>query len=146
VKIDGGLRQIFRSKLPSVHWQSIESRSTGKGTPDSNGCLSGVEFWVEFKKTDSNKVKSLKPEQVAWCERRTRAGGKVFFAVRQTLKPLGRTSFDRDILWLIRGSGARSLYSGGLASLSPSEVAGRWPGGPRAWDWAAIRDLLAQIP
>lgn len=141
-KIDGGLRQIFRTKLPSFDFQSIESHSTGKGTPDTNYCFNGCEGWIEYKKTEANKVRAMKPEQVAWCERRLRHGGRVFFAVRQKRREVGY----EDVLWLIPGAGARDLYLGGLASLSPEKVAGTWPGGPRAWDWRAISGLLAPFP
>lgn len=140
-KIDGGLRAIFRTKLPRFHWQSVESLGTGKGTPDSNYCFDGVDGWIEMKKTDANKVKSMKPEQVAWAERRLRAGGLTFFAVRETKKASGLYA-DLDALWLIRGRGGRSLYIGGLSGVSPEDLAGRWPGGPRGWDWWAISRIL----
>lgn len=131
--IDGGLRPIFRNKLSKFHWQSIESPITGKGTPDLNYCYEGVEGWIELKKCTSNKVQSIKPEQVAWCERRLRAGGLTFFAVRH---------LKTEELWLIRGRGGRSLYIGGLSGVAPQDLAGRWPGGPGKWPWTEISAIL----
>jgi hypothetical protein len=137
---DGGLRPLFRTKLPAFHWQSVESLSTGNGTPDANYCFGGVEGWIEFKRTEGDKIKSLKPEQVAWAERRARAGGLSFFAVRRDFRDRG----SGDHLFLIRGSAARSLL-GGLSSI-PQGSSWSWGGGPRSWDWAQIALILTTRP
>jgi len=73
-KINGGLRQLFRAKLPGFDWVSIESGSTGGGIPDSNYCvrtndITGIEGWIEHKQTDGWAV-TLRPEQVGWIARR----------------------------------------------------------------------------
>jgi len=70
---DGNLRQIFQQYIPEAHWQSIETL-IGRGTPDMNGCLNGTEFWIENKLTSGWAV-TFETGQVAWAERRVRAGG-----------------------------------------------------------------------
>jgi hypothetical protein len=124
---DGELREIWRQHLKKFHWQSIESGSTGRGIPDSNYCVDGVEGWIENKKTDGWAV-GLRPEQVGWHLRRARAGGRTWVAVRR----------KRDQLWIVRGSQAAELLERGLKGfLAPS-----WEGGPAKWDWEAISRLL----
>jgi hypothetical protein len=136
---DGGLRPIFRTKLIKFHWQSIESPLTGKGTPDSNYCFEGYEGWIEFKASSTpRKVSSLKPEQVAWAERRARAGGRVFMAVRVRYG-------NHDLLYLVRARAFRQVYTSGLASLPPSSYQ-EWDGGPRSWDWGIIALILTSTP
>jgi len=137
---DGDLRQIFRSHLPKFHWQSVESPLTGKGTPDSNYCFDGIEGWIEYKQTDSlRKIKSIKPEQVAWAERRARAGGRVFMAVRARLS--SGTMKGEDQLWMIRARAIRRAFSSGLSSFEPGEAVS-FRGGPGGWDWGMISLIL----
>src|SRR5215213_7651185 len=94
---DGGLGKLIPDHLPQVHFQRIETGGTGRGVPDLNGCWGGTEFWIENKHTAGWCVPrdKMRAEQVGWLERRARAGGRVFLAVRQT----GRR---RDDLWLLR--------------------------------------------
>lgn len=140
---DGGLRHIFSEHLPAWHWTPIETAMTGAGVPDANCCWKDIEFWIEFKFTSGYAV-VLRPEQVGWLLRRTRAGGRSFIAVRKTCPP-GRGREAADELWLYRGSQARDLADGSLRSVAPL---GFWAGpGPARWDWAAIgRKLLAPAP
>ena len=49
VVTDGNLRQLEMRYIRDCHWQSVETWSTGQGVPDVNGCIDGVEFWVENK-------------------------------------------------------------------------------------------------
>ena len=139
MKKDGDLRNIFRRKIPEFHWQSIESPLTGQGTPDANFCHDGVEGWIEFKKTSGNKIASMKPEQVAWAERRMRAGGRVFLVVRQETKKLDR-------LWIANARMIRVIFMDGLpASISMGSngaFAMPYDDGPLAWDWESVRKLL----
>src|SRR5580765_3434894 len=100
--MDGDLRYKFRKGMPTVHWLSIETGATEPGVPDMNGCIAGLEFWVETKKAKGNKV-YLAPAQVGWHLRRHRAGGLSFFAVRK-----------EDSLYLYRGADAVSLKELGL--------------------------------
>jgi Holliday junction resolvase len=124
--IDGSLRQLFREHLPHVHWQAIETGGTGRGIPDLNGCFAGIEVWIELKRMVGRRV-LMRPEQVAWIERRARAGGRVFIAVRK----------GKEQLFLVGPTGARHL----LENRFPA-VLGRWSGGPRAWNWAEITTIL----
>lgn len=130
---DGELHKFFLRNLVYVHWQRIETGSTGRGIPDMNGCAAGQEIWIENKKADHWAVE-IRPEQVGWIERRVRAGGRVFIAVRRA----------RTELWLLAPSAARVLATPrkGLRDLSPNQVLGRWEGGPALWDWRAVQGLL----
>ena len=103
--MDGDLRSLFRKHLPEFHWVSIESWVTGAGIPDANYCCSGVEGWIEFKKTTAIAVR-FKPGQIAWHEQRGRAGGRTFIAVRR----------------LTRKVDDLSLYPGETARPSPSHL------------------------
>jgi hypothetical protein len=131
---DGNLRSLFRLHLKKFHWQSIESHSTGRGTPDSNYCVDGVEGWVEFKAATGNRTK-VRLEQVAWMESRARHGGRTFIAVRQVRD---------DTLWLFGGLAARHLLSCRLDAVCGDFFQAYWPGGPKAWDWGRIGQVLGQ--
>lgn len=137
--IDGGLRQIFHNRLKKfgAHCQAIET-GTGRGVPDSNICLDGVESWLEFKKTSAYSVR-LSPEQIGWHLTRCRAGGKVFIAVRKKRNSSKRLNAV-DELWIVEGLGSAELKEHGLKT--STHVLGVWDGGPRAWDWDAIRSIL----
>lgn len=134
-KIDGGLRGLFEQNMRRVHWQAIETGLTGKGVPDLNGCLDGVDFWVELKQTPEWAV-TLEPEQVGWILRRCRKGGRVFIAVRRKCAA-GPRRPAADELWLMAGAEAREAKDGGLRAVNPLGV---WTGGPSQWAWD---DLLA---
>lgn len=132
--MDGGLRQLFKKHLPEFHWQAIETFITGSGVPDINGCLDGVEVWIEnkFAKGKRRIRVSVSPAQVGWIEQRLRHGGRVFIAVRYTTAKL-------DTLYLLHGSAARELASG----TAPEAIAiGAWDGGPARWGWGKVKDLL----
>lgn len=128
---DGQLRQIFAKHLPTVHWVAIESPSTSRGIPDLNGCFNGVEVWIEMKVTNGNKV-SIRKEQIAWMERRARARGRIFVAVRQ-----------RDRLWLLSHRAPRLLFDGKKLSNLPNDVV-LWSavGGPASWPWPIISRII----
>jgi hypothetical protein len=136
--IDGGLRPLFRTHLPQVHWQSIETGGTGKGVPDSNGCFEGHEFWVEFKQTSAWAV-NLKPEQIGWMARRARAGGRCLIAIRRKVQETKRLAAV-DELFLVEGAFAAELRVQGLRGF-PHTLAS-WTGGPSGWDWEAVLRLL----
>jgi Holliday junction resolvase len=126
--MDGGLRLLFRKHLTKVDWQAIES-STGLGIPDLNGCVDGIEFWIECKAAAHWRVK-ISPEQVGWAERRARRGGRVFLAARRA----------SDELWLFKASSVRDLASQRLDAVP---CLGHWAGGPARWDWPAVSSLLS---
>jgi len=132
--IDGGLSAIFRRHLPEAHWQSVETSGTGRGVPDLNYCLDGREGWIELKLVSGWRIPSMRPEQVAWAERRARAGGRVFLAGRKG-----------GALWLWDASlAARALIDGGDVREVPALLRGL--GGPARWPWAAIAALLRSAP
>jgi hypothetical protein len=136
---DGGLRKLFQQHIPAAHWQPIETWSTGQGVPDLNGCLDGIEFWIELKLTTAYAV-SIRPHQIAWAERRLRAGGRVFLAVRRKADAGPRKGQAIDELWLFPGSAMRLVSSYGLLGNYASSL--MQGGGPARWPWAAIESFL----
>lgn len=135
---DGNLRLIFQKHLPEAHWQPVETL-IGRGIPDVEYCFpGGITGWIENKKTNGWSV-DISPNQVSWAERRIRAGGRCFVAVRR-LATAGQRREAADELWLFRGAEARALMTDGLKGKQP--VLGIWPKGPAAWDWQAIRRIL----
>jgi hypothetical protein len=140
---DGGLRPLFRERLPQFDWNSVETGAVSGGVPDSNYCCGGVEGWIEFKQTAGWTV-PLRPVQVGWILRRTRHGGRVLVGLRQRRSP-GPRAEARDRLWLLAGGSARELKTigvGDAGKLPTGSVLGWWDGGPARWDWAAVSDLL----
>ncbi len=134
---DGGLRSLFAERIKTAHWQAIETWSTGQGVPDCNVCLAGAETWIEFKTTATNALRISK-EQVGWIERRLRAGGRVLVIVRWRCAA-GPRRQARDELLIFDGGNVRALMLGGIAS---TIAIVRWDGGPRAWDWNAVTEIL----
>ena len=134
---DGGLHSLFKYHLADGHWQSIESFLTGLGIPDVNGCLEGHEFWIENKFTAGWTVK-IRPQQIAWTERRVRAGGKVFVAVRRTCAA-GPRREKADELHLFHGGLIRALAETPIRDV---EALIRFSGGPARWDWSKVRAIL----
>jgi hypothetical protein len=63
-----------------VHWTRVEAWSL-PGVPDLNGCMQGLDFWVELKvlttKSDK-KYPKWRPHQIAWQSSRTSVGGVVW--------------------------------------------------------------------
>lgn len=136
-KLDGGLWPLLKAGLPHWDWQRIETGGTGRGIPDVNGCLMSNEIWVELKGTDGWKP-VIRPEQVAWAERRSRAGGKVFLAVRRQCDA-GPRRESADELWVYRAAGFRSVALEGLKNNPPVLLLA---GGSRNWDWQAVNELF----
>lgn len=140
---DGDLRNIFKSRLFAAHWQPIESWSTGQGVPDAEYCFpGGLSGWIEHKKTTAFAV-DFQPHQVGWIERRLRAGGRVFVAVRRVASAGPRKGRAVDELHLFGGLSARSLSENGIGE---TESIGSWGGGPSAWDWYRIAAILTGTP
>lgn len=137
--VDGKLRSIFQTYLPSAHWQAVETWAIGAGVPDHNYCFpEGREGWVEHKVTGTDKV-ILRPAQIAWAERRVRAGGRVFLAVRK-LRPKTPRKPAVDELSLYGGSQTRAVALNGLET----PPLGRWGGGPGRWEWSKIMGFLTK--
>lgn len=150
MSIDGGLRPLFRERVPEAHWQSIETGGTGRGVPDSNYCIpcwsasggrSSREGWVEFKLTGSPRAIGLRPEQVAWISRRCRAGGRVLVAVRLRHPGGLRRGEPVDELWLLEGGGVLDFATRGLVEQAPWVLL-RSVGGPQNWDWGRVVTIL----
>ena len=143
MKRDGNLSSLFQKHLPMAHWQSVETWSTGRGVPDLNYCLEGTEGWIELKSTAAWAVK-IEPGQVAWIERRARAGGRVFVAVRRISAPGPRKGAGADELWLLDHRAARELATPGvgLDDLPYNLVKRFCIGGPAHWAWGEIRRSL----
>ena len=137
--IDGGLRAMFRKQISDAMWTSIESGFTSQGIPDAEYCFEGGRSgWVEFKKTDSarGKVPHMRPEQIAWLERRRRLGGRAFVALRVTTKAV-------DSLYLIEGLSARFLKTDGIIGIAEHKIFFAGDGGSAKWDWDLIRSALS---
>lgn len=143
MKRDGGLSKLFQKHLPMVDWQSVETWSTGRGVPDLNYCYNGIEGWIELKFTTAWAVK-IEPGQVAWIERRKRAGGRVFLAIRRKSAPGPRKGSGSDELWLLDHRAARELATPGisLSTLANNPILGFWEKGPASWDWEHVLEIL----
>jgi len=130
---DGGLRKTFRSRLPMVHWTTIETGIVERGVPDMHGTWKGSSFWIENKRARGLEI-SLRPAQIGWLVRNARSGGKAFVAVRK-----------KDVLWIFRGRDARMLAREGLAGAGAGlpGAGWQWAGGPGQWPWPAILRILA---
>ena len=130
---DAGIRQLLRRHLPDGDWTSVETGATAGGVPDSNYCFpGGVEGWVEGKRTLAWRVE-IRPLQVSWLSRRSRHGGRCFVMVR-------RLNRGGDECYLFHGSRVDEFSRGG-ATLK-GWACPMWTGGPSAWDWSAIREML----
>lgn len=135
---DGGLRQIFQMRLPAFDWQSVETWSTGRGVPDLNYCHNGCEGWIECKATSTDKV-DIRPEQIAWAERRARHGGRVFMAVRKARPRSPRLEACDDLYLIHNVTIWREVKRDGLKSDFIY-----WAGGPASWAWTAIAATLSK--
>lgn len=93
--------QPLKKGCPQVHWMRLEN-AVGTGMPDVNGCLNGVEAWIENKVTDGYAI-SFRPTQPAWIFQRVMHGGRVFILVRK-----------KDTFYLYHGSQIRELVEQGL--------------------------------
>lgn len=137
---DNGLRAEFHKNLPMVHWQAIELGVIGSGVPDTNGCHSAVDFWIEMKSTDTYAV-GLEPEQVGWTLRRLRAGGRTFVATRRAHAGGPKKGSAVDELHLHEGWDAPILRAEGLLAAPPLYVGS---GGPSKWDWGLVLSVLVE--
>jgi hypothetical protein len=132
--IDGGLRTLFRKHLPH-EWdmQAIETGGTGRGIPDLNMCHPDHgEVWVEFKQTSAHAT-HIRPEQVAWAERRARFGGRVFLVVRRV-----HSLTKADQIYIYSAADFRHVAISGThhPPIYMSE------GGPSRWSWTKISAIL----
>lgn len=131
MSVDSGLRSLFRKHLPQFDWCTVETGVAGRGVPDANYCMDGVEGWVECKRANHWRV-TIRPEQIGWTERRMAHGGRVFCAVRQQLG---------DTLWIYNGDKMRFLK---VTRIDEVERIGFWAGGPARWNWIGIAHILTR--
>jgi hypothetical protein len=71
----------MRKALPGVDWLRIENL-VGEGMADINGCLKGVEAWIETKIVNGNQIR-FQPFQPAWLINRLAHGGRAFVLARK---------------------------------------------------------------
>lgn len=94
MKPEARLWQATKDKMvmPGDRVDRIEN-SVGSGAPDTNGCLSGEDFWMELKAPvepkrpttplmTSNGNHPLLPSQIGWFARQRYAGGIAYILVR----------------------------------------------------------------
>ncbi|MEE8608976.1 MAG: hypothetical protein V3S55_15335 [Nitrospiraceae bacterium] len=78
------VKPLFRELL---HMTRIEN-SAGLGTPDTEGCLSGRQFWIELKcckrprNPDTKLEIKFRIAQPPWHRRRLAAGGRMYTLVQ----------------------------------------------------------------
>lgn len=137
---DGDLGKLIQRYLPGPHWQRVETGGTGRGIPDINGCMDGVEVWVENKATDGWTA-GLRAEQVGWIDRRARAGGRVFVLVRRTVEAGPRRGDAADDLYLYAGRDVVRLARDGMGRGGPEPLLYS-TGGPGRWDWTTVQEWL----
>lgn len=128
---DGGLRPMFRKRLPQFFWNVIESPISGGGLPDHYWCCKGVNGWNEYKATNGYAIR-FRPEQIGWHERLHRAGGRSFIIIRRLNK-------EADELWIYHGTSAHLLQQYGLNRVP---FVAKYIGGPIRWNWDDIEETL----
>lgn len=82
-----GIKLYNRTEPDSMHLTRIEN-TVGEGTPDVEGCLRGLAFWIELKSVMPAKSgrldirKAIRPGQVPWLVKRWKAGGSAFMLIQ----------------------------------------------------------------
>lgn len=79
-------RRVF---LGALHIERLENM-VGAGHPDVEGCLEGVQFWLELKVAKrparpTTKLRfgsPLRESQVDWAKKRIAAGGRVWYLIQ----------------------------------------------------------------
>ncbi|WP_321471058.1 hypothetical protein [uncultured Paludibaculum sp.] len=122
---------------PGVDWMRLENL-VGTGMPDINGCLNGVETWVETKLVKGNRLR-FEPTQPAWIMKRVRHGGRVFVFARHQ---------DTFLLW----AGWPSAWTRTAKPLSDGGTSVDYrDAGPvlvidRPYDWKLLMEVLFTRP
>lgn len=116
------LWSLLKSKIGQYgHLVRIENL-TELGTPDVEGSIGGVGFWIELKEIAGWPVKPETPvriphyrkEQRLWIRARTRAGGRVFLLLRVGKHPRARyLLFSGAFAWEHVGKVPRSELEAG---------------------------------
>lgn len=125
---EGKLWELLRdnTKPYGIHWQRIESATTGRGIPDVNGCWNGAEAWIELKIIRGHRVK-FQTEQPVWLYKRSMAGGKCWVLARRTTK-------DGDELWLWPGIRAMELKKKKIQEVPPTLIYKQ----RNQWSWSEL--------
>ncbi len=126
---DGGLRPMFKTKLPHYFFIAVENPISGGGVPDHHWCCRGISGWNEYKVV-SGLVISFRPEQIGWHKKYARYGGRSFIIIRKVNKKAG------DELWIYRGADADKHM------MKFEEPLLKFEGGPARWDWLLIDKTL----
>lgn len=137
---DGGLRALFRSRIVSAQWTTVETGAVSRGVPDAEFCFDGaVQGWIEYKATRAGSPHGVRvrPEQIAWLSRRARYGGRCWIAVRRQGTAKGGERYDE--LHLFPGGAAAEVAALGTRCDRAVQV---WHGGPTRWDWAEIEERI----
>lgn len=122
---EADLYKLLKNGIPDAHWQRLESWKIAGGIPDVNGCLNGIDVWVELK-VSPNETTEL---QDRWIEKRIKAGGRVFILTIEDAPGRGVVK-NRRCLMLQTPQPQGS-------PLSPIIVAFREP-----FEWSLIRDSI----
>jgi hypothetical protein len=84
----GWLRDGLRP-VRLLHLQRIESRPTGSGIPDLEGCWEGQTFWTELKScarpaspTTQLDLRHFTDDQIEWLWKRWKCGGAAWLYLR----------------------------------------------------------------
>lgn len=78
--LSGTARKHYKQKL---HMHRVEN-AVMSGMPDVEGCLCGIQFWIELKcaprpSNIETKIKArFQPAQIPWLKARVRASGRAF--------------------------------------------------------------------
>jgi hypothetical protein len=121
-------------------WQRIEFNPEA-GVPDVNYCIKGAEGWLELKfrkdvpareDTPVFKFKGLRPEQVAWINRRSRNHGRVFICAQV-----------KNYLILIDGKEASNFNTYSFGELLRRSTWAR-KGGVQWEDWVSFLKCIAK--
>ena len=97
----------LKKVLPSGHIIRVENPAH-PGTPDINGCIQGVEIWMELKQEKALPKRgatpvftgALRPEQILWHTLRWKAGGRSYIVAYVE---------DSNLIYTIEGQHAREF-------------------------------------
>jgi hypothetical protein len=84
---------------------------------------------------------TFQPGQPTWIHRYVRHGGRVWIAIRHAHNGGPRLGPPVDDLYLIHGRYVLDVVERGLR-MEQNMIAGRWPEGPKGWDWGMILEKL----
>jgi len=126
------LYQQLKQGNPGAHFARVENMS-GTGMADVNCCFGGREFWIELKMATTDKVRHVRPAQIAWAMSRSQAGGKVLVLVRKG-----------DDVYLFWGVDLLALRDLGIKHLVST---GRciWKSG-KPVNWSALLNEMVNCP